>query len=93
MTDVSAIVSVLQTQNQILSRLITALQAGIAVDPTPASYTVATLPATGAAGQFAWASNGRKGAEGPGLGSGVPVFWNPATSSWFSYLSGVAVTS
>lgn len=92
-TDMSSVVNVEQTRNTILSKLVTVLQGGIAVDPTPASYTVATLPATAAAGQYAWASNGRKGAEGVGAGTGLMVYFNPATLSWFTFSGNIAVTS
>lgn len=45
------------------------------------SYTVATLPTTStlptlAAGDMAWASNGRQGAQGVGAGTGVLVTFN-----------------
>lgn len=92
-TDLTGLINVLQQQNLILTALLTSFRNGIAVDPTPASFTVAALPVTGAAGQYAWASNGRKAGEGAGVGTGVPVFWNTTTHSWFSYLSGVAVTA
>ena len=39
----------------------------------PGSFAVAALP-TGAAGQIAYASNGRKGSEGTGAGTGILVF-------------------
>lgn len=47
-------------------------------------YTVASLP-TGYPGQVAFASNGRKGGEGAGAGTGVPVFWNSLTSQWLCF--------
>ena len=89
----NGVADVLQAQNKILSAILAVLKGGIAILPDPPAYTVATLPATGLSGQFAWASNGRKPGEGGGAGTGVPVFWNSATSQWFSYLSGVAVTA
>ncbi len=49
------------------------------------SYTVTSLPnaAAGAIdGSIAWASNGRKPAEGAGAGTGVMVVYNNATTSW-----------
>lgn len=92
-TDMNAVVSVEQTRNQILNRLVTVLQAGIALDPTPASYTVAALPATAGNGQVAWASNGRKGAEGPGAGTGILVYYNPSTATWFTVSGNVVVTA
>lgn len=69
------------------------LAEGIAVLSQPPVYTVAALPASAATGAFAWASNGRKPAEGAGAGTGVPVFFNSATGQWFSYLSGAVVTA
>jgi hypothetical protein len=69
------------------------LKTGLVVDPVATSYTVAMLPVSGAPGQTLWASNGRKPAEGSGAGTGVPVFWNSATTQWYSYLSGTQVTS
>jgi hypothetical protein len=89
----NGVVDVLIRQNQILTSILSTLQKGIAILPDPTAYTVATLPATGLSGQFAWASNGRKPGEGAGTGSGVPVFWNSATSQWFSYLSGAVVAA
>jgi hypothetical protein len=83
----------LQAMGTSLTAIANALKAGLIISPVPASYTVAALPASASAGQIAWASNGRKAGEGTGLGTGVPVFWNPQTSTWFSYLSGVQVTS
>lgn len=69
------------------------LTSGLVVTVVPSSYTVAALPVTAAPGQIAWASNGRKPGEGSGSGTGVPVFWNPNTTQWYSYLSGAQVTS
>lgn len=50
---------------------------------SPGSYPVAALP-TGSpggykAGTTCFATNGRKSAEGAGLGTGVPVWWDGAT--------------
>lgn len=92
-TDLNSLVSVLQTQNQILNSLVTALKAGIVIDPTPTSYTVATLPATAGAGITAWASNARKIGEGSGAGSGLLVYFNPATATWFTVSGNILVTS
>lgn len=33
----------------------------------------------------AWATNGRKVAEGPGVGTGVPVYWNQPSAAWLTY--------
>lgn len=92
-TDLNALVSVIQIQNTIQTAILAALRGGIAIDPVPTSYTVAGLPATAGAGQVAWAANGRKSGEGAGLGSGVPVFFNPGTATWYSFLSGAVVTA
>jgi len=44
-------------------------------------YAVADLPA-GFNGQVAFASDGRKGAEGVGSGTGAAVYYNANTSQW-----------
>lgn len=94
MTDTTTLVQAINSQTQVLTSILKALLAGIVVDPAPSIFTVAGLPTTGVAtGQFAFASNGRKPGEGAAAGTGVPVFWNSATSTWFSYLSGAVVTS
>lgn len=92
-TDISGVVNVLQQQNQILTTILSTLKAGVAIDPVPSIYTVAGLPTTAANGQWAYASNGRKPGEGGGGGTGVPVFFNAPTGTWFSYCSGAVVTS
>lgn len=79
--------------NQILSQILLALRDGLGVAQAFPPYTVAALPATAGTGVNAFATNGRKPPEGPGAGTGVPVFWNPATNQWFSYLSGAVVTA
>lgn len=91
--DLSQLIAGQNNTNQILSQMLLTLRGGVVVQPAAPSYAVAGLPATSAAGTTVWASNGRKPAEGAGSGTGVPVFWNPATSQWFSYLSGALVTS
>jgi hypothetical protein len=68
------------------------LSNGITTTNALTGYAVASLPATAATGALAWASNGRKPGEGSGSGTGVPVFYNPATATWFSFLSGAQVT-
>ena len=55
---------------------------------------VANLPTTGnTAGDLAYATDGRKPAEGAGAGAGtgVVVFWS--VTSWIAVTSGVAVTA
>ena len=54
--------------------------------------TVAQLPATTtAAGDWAWALDGRKPGEGAGAGTGVPCFWS--NGAWIAVTSGAAVTA
>ena len=91
--DLSSLVTTGQQTNQLLTAILAALRAGVVVDPIPAVYTVAGLPATAANGQWAFASDARKPGQGAGTGTGVPVFWNSATGTWFSYCSGAVVTS
>lgn len=92
--DLTALVNAIQSSTSVLTQIHNDLKSGVLVlNPNPPVFTFATLPTTASAGAFAWVSNGRKPAEGAGLGTGVPVFWNPSTLSWFSYLSGAVVTS
>lgn len=92
--DLQGVVNELHQSNVALQQIITLLTNGILIQPNLQVFTVAGLPATGnGTGRLAWASNGRKPAEGVGAGTGVPIFWNPATSSWFSFLSGAVVTA
>jgi hypothetical protein len=91
--DLTLLLAGQSNMNQLLSQILLTLRGGVIVQQAAPSYTVAGLPATSSAGTTAWASNGRKPAEGAGAGSGVPVFWNPATSQWFSYLSCAVVTA
>lgn len=56
------------------------------VDGIPA-YTFANLPTNGLANgtsyvTMAFVSNGRKAAEGAGLGTGQLCYWNAPTSQW-----------
>lgn len=83
----------LQNIGTALTSISATVKSGVAINLTPTSYLVAALPATAASGQPAWASNGRKPGEPAAGGTGVPVFFNPITSTWFSYLSGAQVTS
>jgi hypothetical protein len=88
------LVNVWQLILRMLSAIEQKLAGGIAIVQAPPSYTVASLPTTGNGnGAPAWASNGRKPGEGAGAGTGVPVFWNPTTGSWYSYLSGAPVAA
>jgi hypothetical protein len=58
-----------------------------------ASYTVTTLPppggSTAPAGSTAYASDARKGGEGPGAGTGIPV-WSDGTN-WRTYYDNTIV--
>jgi hypothetical protein len=87
------LIPTLQDGNVVLGRILSALTAGVAIQNRAPVLTVATLPVSGAAGQFIWASNGRKGGEGAGAGTGLFVYWNPATSSWFTMSGNILVTS
>ncbi len=65
-------------------------------DGVPA-YTFADLPSTGLGNgtsyiTIAFCSNGRKGGEGAGLGTGVPVYWNAASSQWLKFSDDTVVT-
>jgi len=91
--DLSQLIAGQNNLIQVLSQISLTLRAGALVQPVFPSYTVGALPAVAATGGNAWASNGLKPGETTGAGTGVPVFWNPATSQWFSYLSGALVTS
>lgn len=53
--------------------------------PTPPSQP-ANVRAT------AFATNGRKAAEGVGAGTGLPVYWNEATSQWLKFYDNLVVT-
>ena len=88
--DLSAVVNTGQQTNTILTKMLNALNSGIAINPVPATYTVAGLPTMGALGQMAFASNALKPGETTGSGTGMPVFWDQFTGSWFTTL-GVVV--
>jgi hypothetical protein len=57
------------------------------------TYTVAALP--GPKGlvesQTAFATNGRKVGEGPGVGTGVPIYWS--AGAWRVYSTDTPVTA
>lgn len=57
---------------------------------TLGAFTVALLP-VGSEGARAWASNGRKVGEGPGAGTGVPVYWS--AGSWRVYSTDAPVAA
>ena len=81
-----------QQRNNILNLLYNVFKSGVLIQPNLPVFTVAALPATAATGQLAFASNGRKPGEGGGAGTGITVFFNGATGTWFTTL-GVVVTS
>lgn len=87
------LIPTIQDGNNVLTRILNVLSGGIAIQNKAPVLTVATLPVSGAAGQFYWASNGRKAGEGAGVGTGLFVYWNPATSSWFTMSGNILVTS
>ena len=90
--DVGPITTQLILGNQLLAKIQQAIQTISFRDPP--SYTVAGLPTTGnSAGAYAWASNGRLPGQGSGAGTGCPIFWNAATSQWYSFLSGAQITA
>lgn len=93
--DLSRLVSEHVNSNKILSGIQQQLASGIIQPGLPNTYaTVAGLPTTGiAAGQPGWVNNGRLPGQGPSAGTGCPIFFNSATSSWYSYCTGTAVTA
>lgn len=90
-TDSTQLVLTDQERNRALYAILTALQGGVTVNQSLPVYTVASLPATAAIGQLAYASNGRKSGQGAGLGTGVPVIFD-ATNLWFALWSSAIVT-
>jgi hypothetical protein len=66
------------------------VDAGITATQLPV-FTVAELPGSGTNGQVAWASNGRAVGEGPGSGTGVPVYLK--NNLWHVYSTDAQVQS
>lgn len=55
---------------------------------------LANLPTAGVKdGAVAWAADGRKVSEGVGAGTGIPVYFNAATSSWFAFRTDAAAVA
>jgi hypothetical protein len=81
-----------QQRNSLLTLIYNVLKSGVLIQPNLPNFTVASLPATAANGQLAFASNARKPGEGAGAGTGSIVYFNGATSTWFTTLN-VVVTS
>jgi hypothetical protein len=52
---------------------------------------VAMLPTAANAGDWAYATDGRKTGEGSGAGTGVPVWWS--NTGWYAVDSGALVTA
>jgi hypothetical protein len=44
-------------------------------------------------GAMGFATDGRKDGEGAGDGTGIPVWWDEASSSWRTYTTGAAAVS
>lgn len=70
-------------------------QAGFS-DGIPAA-PFASLPTLGLGNNTSYAtvwfcSNGRKSGEGVSAGTGVPVYWNTATSQWLKFSTDTVVT-
>lgn len=93
----------LQSQiNDLQKRVVIAQQTERALftDSIP-GFTVATLPtlANGGLGNgvsyvtLAWASNGRKSAEGAGLGTGQLVYYNAVTDQWLRVRDDSVITA
>lgn len=91
MTDLTVAVSAIQIIQQVLTRIENILSNGVAITSTLPTYTFASLPVTAANGQLAFGSNVRKPGEGGGAGTGMTIFFNSATGTWFTTL-GVAAT-
>ena len=89
--DTTQIVNTLQEGNRALYAIQAALQGGVGVTQGLPTFTVATLPATAAIGQLAYASNGRKVGQGAGTGTGVPVIFD-VSNQWFALWSSAVVT-
>jgi len=106
MTDTTSIVDTLQRQNNLLASiqqclsnstaeltaLVALLTAGLTVNTSVPTYTVAGLPASAPLAHLAFATNGRNPAEGVGAGTGCVVVGNGA-ATWKAIWSGVAVTA
>jgi hypothetical protein len=71
------------------------LSGNVAVALYRVKTTVAMLPASGnSEGDWAYALDGRKSAEGAGAGTGMPCFWSTAAGvgGWYT-ASGVAIAA
>lgn len=59
----------------------------------PSLLADAPLAADGASvGDVLFITDGRKGGEGAGLGTGVPAYYNAATNQWYTFSGNAAVT-
>jgi hypothetical protein len=55
-------------------------------------YAFIDLP-TGFNGQVVFVTNGRKAAEGAGLGTGVPAFWDANAAAWLNFYDNAATAA
>jgi hypothetical protein len=55
-------------------------------------YAFADLPA-GYNGQMAFVSDGRKGGEGIGAGTGVPAFYDATAAAWLNFFDNAATAA
>lgn len=53
------------------------------VNPNGGNFSVATLPPFGLEGDISYATDGRKVGEGPGMGTGVPVYFS--NGAWLTF--------
>jgi len=67
-----------------------ATQGQIVSDALPV-YAYIDLP-VGFNGRVAFVSNGRKGGEGAGVGTGVPCYYDASGGDWFTFSGDIAVT-
>jgi len=56
-----------------------------------ARANVADLPTFGQVGQLYYARDGRKGGEGAGNGTGIPVFWDAVQNAWLTFYDNTPV--
>jgi len=56
-----------------------------------ARYAYLDLP-TGFQGRMAFVTDGRKGGEGVGAGTGVPCYYDSTGADWFTFSGDIAVT-
>jgi hypothetical protein len=64
-----------------------------AVSTLAIAYTPFASLGIGQTGQVRMCTNARKGAEGPGAGTGCLVYWNVATASWLRVYDNAAASA